>query len=502
MRHANHQKSRTELWGKGGIYNPSPHLAQFGMTLKRFETLVSNLAFVSLATEQEKIKRRQAIIDEEEDEMVVEDVDDLQELHLHEDRPPIVPSLWSMQQLFDDFNMARENFHPGPGLCIDESTIEWNGKDSRHTDGCPVVHKNPNKPVAVHLEKKGICCGTTGVMLRVLPSGNKYDIIKDEFSNYQAHTACTLRLARPFKSSNRTVYADSWFGSVQCATALRQKLGLWSVMVIKRNSKGFPKQFMNDLFQSIEEAKPPGSSMRGQSKFLTSAYTLDKEREPVPIFATGWKDHRLLKYISTAGTSLPGQPRKLRLWKNNATKSVPFTRHVRRPKLVEDYSKCAGKQDEHNQFRQGTLRLEKVLSTHRWEVRTFVSLFGMSVTDAYLSYRHFGSHRGDKPFGFERFVQEISKWLIEGDEDDDPSEGLSGDQDCTDTRFCFKGSLMDLSRPQFIPPLQKRCQWEGCKKKTRTFCARCTPHSPTHRNEIASFCMDHWSQHLANKFAE
>lgn len=474
------------------------------MGLNRFNKILSKLAFVSIEVEQEKITERQKLIDEENEEMSVDDTDDLDEVYLSDERIPIVPSLWSIQLLFDEFNKARQNFHPGASLCIDESTIEWGGKDNRHTDGCPVIKKNRNKPVTIHIEVKGLCCGTTGVMLKALPSGNKYDRIRDDFSRkgYPAHISCTLRLAAAFASSGRTVYADSWFGSVECATALWQEHGLFSAMVVKRNSKRFPKEFLNKLFESIELAKTPGDSIRGQSKFLTSAYTLDKTKEPVPLFATGWQDHRLLKFISTCGSSLDGDARQLKLWRNTATKSEAFTRTVKRPRIVQDYSKSAGKQDEHNAYRQGKLRLEKVLTTQRWEVRTFVSLFGMSLTDAYLSCQHFGSSSNGAS-GFEKFLEHITKWLIESESGDDSGDDSGNDSDsdsgCHEGFFvCSQAPIRDISRPDFIRLGQKRCSIRTCPKRTRFFCERCTPEPQFLQrvDQVEAFCAQHWPRHV------
>lgn len=120
----------------------------------------------------------------------------------------------------------------------------------------------------------------------------------------------------------------------------------------------------------------------------------------------GMTDHSLLKFVGTCGTFLLGKPRQVKLWKNTATKSVPFTRSVKRPVNIEEYSAHANKVDVHNQLRQGLLSLERVFDTHRWELRTFVSLFGMTITDAYLAMSYFGSYRRNTP-SFWQFITSL-----------------------------------------------------------------------------------------------
>jgi len=434
MRRANPNMSRKELWSKGDDFEPSFHLAKHGMTLARFNQIAANLAFVDIATQQDKEKERQAIIEAENAEDANENVfevedfenpdnaDDDPEKDLHEERPPIVPSLWAIKELVEAFNECREkNICPSGCACADESTIKWFGKDFRHTDGCPVVKKMKGKPCPVCIELKGLVCGEAAIMLVVLPSGNKYNKIEDQFSHYPTHVATTLRLANRLKGTGRSIFADSWFGSVHCATALYQELGLHSTMVVKRNHKNYPKEHFRQLFEDIKGARPTGESLRGQVKFATSAHTLDPESEKVPLFATCWREHKELNYIGTCGSSLSGQPRKIQLWKNTATKSVPFYWNVKRPMNIKEYSDHAGKQDVHNHYRQGILALEGAFRTRRWELRTFVSLFDMAVTDAYLAFRHFGHYLARTP-SFEKFIKGMAQWLIKGDPETDEDE--------------------------------------------------------------------------------
>jgi hypothetical protein len=67
---------------------------------------------------------------------------------------------------------------------------------------------------------------------------------------YQATSARTVRMLAalsigenslaPDKKLQRVIFGDSWFASVETLTALREKLGLHFVGVIKTAHKGYP----------------------------------------------------------------------------------------------------------------------------------------------------------------------------------------------------------------------------------------------------------------------
>lgn len=507
MREANPRVSRTKLWNKGSVYAPSLNLSQFGMPLSRFNMLAASISFVSLDTANQKIAERQRMIDEEdEDEEAVEGVNEEPELDneergYSEERPPVIPSLWAINELVSAFNERRSHFQPGAGLCVDESMIKWQGKDFRHSDGCPAVKKIMGKPEPVGLEMKAICCGTTGVMLKIQPSGNKYDKIEDRFSKYAHHTATTLRLAKDYGGSNRTIFGDSWFGSAECAVALRCELGLWSTMVVKQNHRNYPKQAFESLFEKMLQGKTANQSMRGQSKFATAkVYSHDENhREPVKLFATAWHDHSLLKFVGTCGTSLFGKPRQLKLWRNKADRSEPFTRTVMRPVNVEEYSAHANKVDMHNQLRQGVLSLERVFDTHRWELRTFVSLFGMTITDAYLAMSYFGSHRRRTP-PFQDFITSIVEWLIRGADAPDAADEENYPEE-TEHPLCVQAPLR--THPLFAEEktkLKRCCYREGgrgssCGVRSTQYCMSCTGNNPETKADVVAICAKHWHSH-------
>ena len=59
---------------------------------------------------------------------------------------------------------------------------------------------------------------------------------------------------------------------------------------------------------------------------------------------------------------------------------------VPQPKACETYYSACGKIDGHNRHRQATLMLENKLPTQEWSKRVNMTLFAMTVTDAWLAF--------------------------------------------------------------------------------------------------------------------
>lgn len=496
MRNTSKDTSKEDMWEPPQKYQNSPNLGQYNMSYTRFNLLFSNIAFVSLGEENRKAKERQDEIDEDYDVTMEDNPQFDQEevmLKLKEERSMCVPSLWAINALIEAFNEIRQkHFVPGRGLCIDESMVKWLGKDWRHVSGLPAVTKVKGKPEPVGLLLFAMCCAKTGIMLNVIPRGNKFDKIK-AYSGYQEHVAVTLRLAAPYSGTGRTICADSYFRSVSTATALKQEMGLWSIMVVKRNSMWYPKRFIDDLMERLRkrehERGTEQKSVRGQFKAGTAEHTNLTDQEPVQLLATSWQDHSVLRFISTCGTTLLGQPRQKVMWRNDATKSHRHIRSIQRPTTVEEYSKVASAVDLHNQYRQGTLELERCVRTNRWEIRTLTSLFSMAVTDAFFAQRYFGND-DLKKMPFKVYIREVAKCLIEGtilddlenddnEEEDGLNEGLGND-------ICTMVKLQEHHKTQ--KEIQLRCmhykmlnerkkpgqtKHQACGIRTTFFCQAC-----------------------------
>ena len=103
------------------------------------------------------------------------------------------------------------------------------------------------------------------------------------------------------------------------------------------------------------------------------------------LIGLGWKDKTIKTFISSCGTTLPGQPHL----KHRYTKDGDLTTSkVQRPQLVSQYFSAACKIDVHNHLRQGLLSIEEAWITQTWWHRLAATFFGIIVTDALLAYNY------------------------------------------------------------------------------------------------------------------
>ena len=70
---------------------------------------------------------------------------------------------------------------------------------------------------------------------------------REYYSEYGTGTSILLRLAKAWSGSGRVVVADSAFASVKSAVALRNRLGLFFLGMVKTAHRHFPKKFLQDV---------------------------------------------------------------------------------------------------------------------------------------------------------------------------------------------------------------------------------------------------------------
>ena len=197
---------------------------------------------------------------------------------------------------------------------------------------------------------------------------------------YQATTACTLRLVAalgigekslpPDKKLQRVVFGDSWFASYETVKALREKLGLHFVGVIKTAHKEYP----------IEHCR---WSLVGEDR---GKFVVFKAVEDNNVWAVGWSDIHFKTYICTQGDTQPGVPagkKRQRADGRNYQIDVP------RPRVIEEYQSNMGYVDRHNRYRQNILGLAKLWRTKKWQVRVILEIFGIALVDSFLLARKF-----------------------------------------------------------------------------------------------------------------
>ena len=152
--------------------------------------------------------------------------------------------------------------------------------------------------------------------------------------------------------------------------ALREKLGLHFVGVIKTAHKEYPIEQCRWCLVGEERGK----------------YVVFKAVEAINVWAVGWSDIHFKTYICTQGESILGAPAGK---KRQRADGRNYQIEVPRPRVVEDYQKNMGYVDRHNRYRQNILGLAKLWRTKKWQVRVILEVFGMALVDSFLLARKF-----------------------------------------------------------------------------------------------------------------
>ena len=130
----------------------------------------------------------------------------------------------------------RNAIHPGTYLTLDESMTK---SYDRNLKGKIKIIRRPR---SIGNEIKNMCDGMSQIVINLeLYEGKDIMPGKDHVCEYGATTAMTLHLTEPYHGSGRCVIADSWFGSVKCASELLRR-GLYSIMLVKTAHKYFPNR--------------------------------------------------------------------------------------------------------------------------------------------------------------------------------------------------------------------------------------------------------------------
>ena len=128
-------------------------------------------------------------------------------------------------------NNLQEALTAGDILTLDERMIK-----SHHKNLLGKI-KIKRKPRPIGNELKDLSDGRSNIVLNLeLYEGKDAMQLKEHVNKYGATCAATIRLTSPYHGTGRVVIADSWFGSVKTAIALKEH-GLFSVMLVKTAHK-------------------------------------------------------------------------------------------------------------------------------------------------------------------------------------------------------------------------------------------------------------------------
>jgi hypothetical protein len=282
--------------------------------------------------------------------------------------------------LIDGFNTVREEVVvPGAYLCVDECMSQWEGKESNYDpNGHPSVIKIARKPKGVGSEFKSLADGETGMLLRLDPRESKEIMRTKPYAGFGAGTAAPLRLTRHLWGSNRCLVGDSAFASLKLSQILREKR-MYFHGIVKTAHTGFPKTWCQQWLD--------GNPSRGEWVGFHH-----KDDSNADYYGCVWKDSKGKMIISNCSSLHEGEPAKKRRhkrgYKDGREVCLIVEKEVKRPKMVEDVFKYFSVIDVHDHYRQGSLSLESTWKTTKWWHRVFATIYGMTITDAFLASRY------------------------------------------------------------------------------------------------------------------
>lgn len=149
---------------------------------------------------------------------------------------------WSpVEEFLVAINRSREErMSPCEFICVDESISRWYGLGGDWCgEGLPHYVSIERKPES-GCEIKSSCCGRSGIMLRMeLVTGKETGESMDFSECFKHSTSVTMRLVQPWLLSNRAVFADSWFSSVETACALLNQKTKY-IGIVKTATREYP----------------------------------------------------------------------------------------------------------------------------------------------------------------------------------------------------------------------------------------------------------------------
>jgi hypothetical protein len=253
---------------------------------------------------------------------------------------------------------------------------------------------------------------------------------KQWHAEYGEGTAVALRLSSPWAGSGRYVVMDSAFGSVKTCIALFVHLGLFCIGMVKTASRCFPKKWFSDWYRDGSVRDPgTGRRLHAPGTWKTFQSTFDAVGQLQKLIAVGWHDIKLKTIISTCGTTVRGtdavKTRHKKVYENGEgiiiiniiviniiERTVRYERLVPRPSLIEMFFNIFGKIDQHDHFRQGSLRMEEAWKTLTWWHRIVATILGIIFTDCYLAYKHNELKYHRPVLAYDEFLGNLAYQLI------------------------------------------------------------------------------------------
>jgi hypothetical protein len=267
------------------------------------------------------------------------------------------------------------------------------------------------------------------------------------------------------------VAADSGFGSVALACA-GFKYRVCFVCSVKQAHKKFPK----DEIDRIMKDAPGGKWV-----------TCEAEIEGVWIVCAGYKygSKKVLYFCWPKGAAqcVPGEP-YIASYVDHAGNRAE--RPVQRLSVLSRYFHFSNTVDVHNQMRQDILDIEYTWVTQNCWFRLYSTLFGMSVTDAYIVYKaRLSDDHPDKKMSLMQFADQLAVAMLQNKE-------VEIDTPVMTRRRALEPPRDDTPSGEHILSsygmASQRPGWNGTKDYARQFsCVECAREGK-HKVKTTFFC--------------
>ena len=268
----------------------------------------------------------------------------------------------------DNMNAALQ---PGPYLTVDESMALYTG----NMPGWMYVHR---KPTPCGRESHTTCdCETGCLIFSEMYEGKKRMAEKKFVREFGKNPSKALRCTENWFGSGRLVFLDSGFASWKGVQGFAEH-GLYVIGNVKSGHAGFPKKWLKDNAPLRDIRSCVSTSFKTRSGHEWSVIgACDMDKAPMAL-------------IGTAGTTLMGKT----LERNYTVRKAdgltqPVQVILEQWNIHELYRAHFNTVDKHNAKRQGPQCLEDTWKVHKWWVRDFQMLFGMSEINALLCWRKF-----------------------------------------------------------------------------------------------------------------
>ena len=223
-----------------------------------------------------------------------------------------------------------------------------------------------------------------------------------------------LRLVEPWFQTNRVVCADSFVASVQAAEALFKK-GMKFTGVVKTATEGFPMSHLSRI------------EMSGKGQHLAM---VSKSPGGPDLMALVWTDRDRRYFISSTGTTNPGNPIYRERWRTNNGVTRQQQMSINIPEVCEQYYETCSQIDRHNRCRRDDLGLEKKFEVKDWSMRVNTSLLAICIVDSWKLY--LGARANSNRISPNQFYSELAEGLIENKMDKMTLRQRDSDSDAQD----------------------------------------------------------------------